>query len=578
MDFNSRTPEMNRLFTFYRTKLPEWRSISNSPAKFAKAGFSRSENAQTDEVTCEMCHITYSNWDGESPFAVHIVLNHQCLFLNTPSADDAIQSHPRVEEARHRWFPADSDTNDHTNDSGYDSRLDDSDHFNVSVLSREASFPFPFSPKVGDMSMMLASRRHKTFTDTNCRLSIKWAEQGFVFKSDTGEVQCVFCAVVFPFDSFDVQQMHAENSVLCPLVLMKDVGNVTRAEEERIRHKHLLQQLQKKESQQSFAVSHPQYEEESRRAGTYENWPHGLYVEELQASEMTEAGFFYTGCADKVRCFYCGLGLHQWKPGSKPWEQHALHMPACPLVQAKGHHLAQQAAQAQILTVADFPTHAKSSEAASNTGHVLTSTPGSLTMDVSAVNAALNTSRFPTKDILIGQLRANDANFTDLCKQRHLNYQKDQELQNKDQVIQNKDQVIQNKDQQLQVHREELQLQRQVVVSQDEELQQKERELQILLAYMERRISSLQAQLAERGHGGQEAAAHQAAQGAAAAAEVPADTGRMTCKVCLSAEMNTVFKPCCHITCCDSCAQQLVGTWCPVCRAAVHEILPVYIP
>ena len=42
------------------------------------------------------------------------------------------------------------------------------------------------------------------------------------------------------------------------------------------------------------------------------------------------------------------MGLHKWKQGSNPWEQHALHMPACPLVQSKGHNFAQLAAEVPV--------------------------------------------------------------------------------------------------------------------------------------------------------------------------------------------------------------------------------------
>ena len=49
------------------------------------------------------------------------------------------------------------------------------------------------------------------------------------------------------------------------------------------------------------------------------------------------------------------------------------------------------------------------------------------------------------------------------------------------------------------------------------------------------------------------------------------------CKVCLSAESNTIFQPCHHITCCKACAQQLVNEFCPVCRAPINNVLPAYI-
>ena len=38
----------------------------------------------------------------------------------------------------------------------------------------------------------------------------------------------------------------------------------------------------------------------------------------------------------------------------------------------------------------------------------------------------------------------------------------------------------------------------------------------------------------------------------------------MNCKVCFTKFMNTVFLPCGHLACCESCAEQLKD--CPLCR------------
>ena len=301
LPFSCLTPEVRRLITFHRIPLSNDGkiSITNSPAKLAKAGFLRPENAKNDEVVCEICLITYCNWEGESPFAVHRVLNERCPFLTTPSADDTIQNHPLVVDARNRWFPTSNDSDSSSNDSGYDSRLEDSqlspDQSYVSVLSDEASFSFPFQPKVGGASMLFASRRLKTFTDHGCKLCIRWADEGFIFRSDSGDVQCVFCAIVLSFDSFEVQRLHAENSALCPCVLKKDVGNITRKDEELIRLKNLRRQQKNKDLQRSYAVCHPQFEDETDRLGTFENWPHDSWDEQLQPSAVCEAGFYFTG-------------------------------------------------------------------------------------------------------------------------------------------------------------------------------------------------------------------------------------------------------------------------------------------
>ena len=62
-------------------------------------------------------------------------------------------------------------------------------------------------------------------------------------------------------------------------------------------------------------------------------------------------GFVVSGCADKVKCYSCGVGLYKWHQSCDPWEQHALHMPTCPHLQAKGQHFIQQAAEAQVISL-----------------------------------------------------------------------------------------------------------------------------------------------------------------------------------------------------------------------------------
>ena len=334
--FNCITPEVRRLATFTHTPLPNQRKIavSNSPAKLAKAGFMRHENAMEDEVSCEDCGIRYGGWSGESPFAVHRVLSEKCPFLNTPSSAHTIQQHPRVVEARRCLFPendagSNDDGIDGVNDDASDadggnerSDTEESDNSNddsrsgtenevpessarpqqeepafVSVLSDQANFTFPFKPLIGDYAVLFASRRLKTFTDQSCPECVEWAEEGFVFRSDTRDVQCVFCALVLPFHTCDPCQSHAAKSVCCPHVLMVDVGNIPAAVEEQIRTKNLLRQLRNRSPLRSYAIAFPQFEEEAVRLGTFDNWPYSSWDchAPLQASAMSEAGLYYTG-------------------------------------------------------------------------------------------------------------------------------------------------------------------------------------------------------------------------------------------------------------------------------------------
>ncbi|XP_048485566.1 death-associated inhibitor of apoptosis 2 [Plutella xylostella] len=79
---------------------------------------------------------------------------------------------------------------------------------------------------------------------------------------------------------------------------------------------------------------HPNKGSIASRLATYTTWP----VDRTQTpQDMAEAGFFYTGAEDQVRCFYCDGGLGKWEAGDAPWREHARWFPHCGfLVLVKG--------------------------------------------------------------------------------------------------------------------------------------------------------------------------------------------------------------------------------------------------
>jgi len=48
-----------------------------------------------------------------------------------------------------------------------------------------------------------------------------------------------------------------------------------------------------------------------------------------------------------------------------------------------------------------------------------------------------------------------------------------------------------------------------------------------------------------------------------------------TCRVCMDQEINTVFLPCGHLSCCESCAKSL--TDCPICRNVIRGTVKTFI-
>ncbi|XP_023937777.2 death-associated inhibitor of apoptosis 2 [Bicyclus anynana] len=71
---------------------------------------------------------------------------------------------------------------------------------------------------------------------------------------------------------------------------------------------------------------HPTRAALAARLATFERWP----ADRAQAPRtLADAGFFYTGIDDQVRCFYCDGGLGKWEAGDAPWSEHAHWFPHC---------------------------------------------------------------------------------------------------------------------------------------------------------------------------------------------------------------------------------------------------------
>lgn len=68
------------------------------------------------------------------------------------------------------------------------------------------------------------------------------------------------------------------------------------------------------------------YSVKQKRVESYRNWPPSA---KQKPENLVDAGFFYTGQADSVRCFLCGTGLYVWGLEYEPWVEHARSAPEC---------------------------------------------------------------------------------------------------------------------------------------------------------------------------------------------------------------------------------------------------------
>nr|XP_039257868.1 LOW QUALITY PROTEIN: uncharacterized protein LOC120334414 [Styela clava] len=84
--------------------------------------------------------------------------------------------------------------------------------------------------------------------------------------------------------------------------------------------------------------SNPHMSNEVARQDTFD---HRLPVGRTAATpaEISQAGFFFLGERDRVKCWYCNGGLQNWEYDDMPWIEHAKWFPTCQfLLQVKGQH------------------------------------------------------------------------------------------------------------------------------------------------------------------------------------------------------------------------------------------------
>jgi baculoviral IAP repeat-containing protein 7/8 len=159
------------------------------------------------------------------------------------------------------------------------------------------------------------------------------ALQGFYFQAPPDKVKCMFCNLVLgnwkPND--DPLTDHLKYSGNCILLKRRATSNVPISPA-------TLNDILPPASFDEYGFSHtnannfehPEYQLPNKRLRTFEMWPLSLKQKPV---ELVEAGFFYTGMADRVICFCCGVGLGKWEETDSPWLEHVKHGQACEFLQ-----------------------------------------------------------------------------------------------------------------------------------------------------------------------------------------------------------------------------------------------------
>lgn len=148
----------------------------------------------------------------------------------------------------------------------------------------------------------------------------KLARFGFYFLKPIDEVKCSFCKVVIGEWSTEdnVLTEHARWSPECPLIKGRETKNQP------------IDEVLLKADLKSFdrTINYPDFAEESKRIESF-----ALWSKTQKPTEMAEAGLFFTGKGDRVKCYICGGGLENWVVDDIPREQHTVWFPRCKRVQ-----------------------------------------------------------------------------------------------------------------------------------------------------------------------------------------------------------------------------------------------------
>jgi hypothetical protein len=176
------------------------------------------------------------------------------------------------------------------------------------------------------------------------------AKFGFYWTGSMDWSRCAFCRLEVRGWEVDdrAESEHLRWNPRCPFIQHRAVGNVRIGEENTEDINEATSRRMIAPSVSSYATNgnvgntraaglvqrahYPEYASVNLRMNTYHMWPISMGQTPY---ELAEAGFYYIGSSDRVRCFMCGGGLKDWHHCDIPWNEHAKWFPYCSHLKAK---------------------------------------------------------------------------------------------------------------------------------------------------------------------------------------------------------------------------------------------------
>lgn len=100
-------------------------------------------------------------------------------------------------------------------------------------------------------------------------------------------------------------------------------------------------------------VKEPNYMFYEDRLETFQNWPRQISPDKFS---IAQAGLYYTGQGDIVKCFTCGVRLHQWLAKDTAFAEHRKWSPHCMFLKIVGTGETERRNKTEVSFQGFFPS------------------------------------------------------------------------------------------------------------------------------------------------------------------------------------------------------------------------------